>query len=158
MTPLNRILLMKTNSKGCRQINACTLRLFYDVIVKSQEIFFSDFFLQLTFPDGNNTPALFSQCSEIISITLDIAINLFVPVFFVAGWPDKSATVMLMPETPINKYYCFVFGKYDIGTSGKFADVFAISKSLRKKILAYCFLWLRVGTPDMGHIFASYFL
>lgn len=51
------------------------------------------------------------------------------PVFFVAGRPYKSATVMLVPETAVDKYDCFIFGKNDVWTSRKIADVFSISQS-----------------------------
>ena len=55
---------------------------------------------------------------------------------------------MLMPKTTIYKYYCFIFGKHNIRTSGKTSHIFPIAKTLGKEILSYFFLGLCIFASD----------
>ena len=62
-----------------------------------------------------------------------------------------------MPETAMNEYYSFVFGKNYIRASGKLLYIFTITKTSGEQVLPHQLLWLGSLAPYAGHIIASYF-
>lgn len=71
---------------------------------------------------------------------------------------DKPfATFMPVPKASVYKYSCFILWKYYIQLAGEWGDIFSISESLAKKILAHDFLRFGVLTWNVRHIFTSCF-
>ena len=64
---------------------------------------------------------------------------------------------MFVPKAAVNENHCLILWKYDVRAAGERLDVFSISESLSKKILANQLFWLRVLTSNMGHIHAADF-
>lgn len=64
-----------------------------------------------TFPHNNNAPAEFLELFVVPVVPIRIVSKLFLPKFTVTfRWNKPFAPLMSMPETPVNKNDCFVFG------------------------------------------------
>lgn len=85
----------------------------------------------------------------IFCISFNISVDLFAPVFFIAGWPYETASVMYMPETAIYEDNSFIFRKYDIRTPRKFSYIFSVLKTMGKQILTNNFFRLGIFASDM---------
>lgn len=85
----------------------------------------------------------------IFCVSFNISVDFFAPIFFIAGRPYETATIMHMPETAIYEDNSFIFWKYDIRTPRKFSNIFSVPKTTGKQILTNNFFWLGICASDM---------
>jgi hypothetical protein len=59
---------------------------------------------ELTLPNGNHTPPNLSQLRLLVTVSLDVCVELVLPAFGIAGWRrGVAATLMSVPETSMNE-------------------------------------------------------
>lgn len=115
-------------------------------------------FLELTFPDGDDFPAEFSEFALMFPIIGNVALEFFVPEGFV-GFRSGGvfAAFVPVPETAVNEDNCAVFGQYDVRFARQSLDVFPEAVSGTVQHGADKNFRLRVFSPDSRHVPASLF-
>jgi len=85
-----------------------------------------DFFgvFELAFPDGEDTPALFSQFADMFFVVGDVALEFLPPEFFVGfRHAGDFAAFMAMPEAAVDEDDGLVLSEDNIGFSGQILPV-----------------------------------
>lgn len=62
-----------------------------------------------------------------------------------------AATLMVVPEAPMNEDHCPIFGKHEIGAAGKASVVKAEAKAARVQFFSQAEFRLRILPPDISH-------
>jgi hypothetical protein len=86
--------------------------------------------MQFAFPDNKHSPTTFHQSIAVESVALDIAQELWFPIFSpCAGHPSLTAILMLVPETAMDEYHSLQPAKHQIRGAWKRFDMETIPVS-----------------------------
>ena len=109
------------------------------------------------FPEAQHNPAVVAQFDGIFEVTLHIAPDFFVPIFYV-GRNVVALQTLSVPEFPVTEYCDFVLGNNDIRMAAAHLIVLAVADALVPQGLAQKDFYFCILAADGLHVFMALFL
>ena len=107
---------------------------------------------QRTFPDDRDSPASLKQVVSVSSVPFRVGVELGLPELRASSRGCRiRATGMPVPETAVNEAYCSELTKHEIGSTGKFPVMQAVSQATGMKGSAESKFRPRVPAADSSH-------
>lgn len=124
--------------------------------IAAKFIFSSRQNVRFTLPDLNHAPACLLEYLLSISIALNVAGELWEPVFLVRCRQfGKPAPGMLVPKAAMYEDHCSVFWENQVGCAGQIATMKSEPKTETMQNPAHSPLWGGIGRSNTAHIEAS---
>ena len=110
-------------------------------------------FLQVTFPHGNDSPAVSFQLSTAFSVLGLVAVDLVQPPLGAGLGNNKvSAPLMAMPEATVNEDHRVVLFQDDVRLSRQVLIMQPVTETVGVKKPAHEHFRFRVLAPDPAHV------